>query len=446
MIGKPGDSLYFYGGKIYGADKDGNPIDTLLDDPWMEKTEHIPFITFEGEFSTPGNNTVIFNHFDLPIGKLTFNQLGTHKGEIYTAGKWHKERPFSKEDSGSPASFKDFWGIGNFAMARLLSREELKEFTSFDPDEVGEGELYLQLKHSPNLTYPPPRLYKEGRYMGVQLPAFESVIPLKKEHIDAIMDNIYTSRFVIENGRAHRYSAENGRYGAGNPNFSDVPDGTYEFFKGKPEKVGFLAWSSEVPQNHPLNKRSTERTKELFNIGIEMFTAYEPYSFFQIYYPHRYAYFRDGDLYLLGAPILKKDDPVLKKFIEEEKQRAEASTEQRPYLPFIDRGAPLKNGKVDVEFVKKFGVKIPEKRYVALGDNHAMSKDSRLFGFVPEENLQGVPSLLLWPPGERWGMPPQTSYPVLTASRLIVWGIAALLILGWYLFHRYRMSRRLFPD
>jgi len=61
-----------------------------------------------------------------------------------------------------------------------------------------------------------------------------------------------------------------------------------------------------------------------------------------------------------------------------------------------------------------------------------MSADSRVFGFVPEGNLEGAPSVILWPPGERWGMPPQTAYPLLNTPRLIIWGIAALIFAVWY--------------
>lgn len=446
LIGKPGDALYFYGGNIYGVDRDGKPIEVLLEDPWMKKIEHIPFITFEGEISVVSDtNKILFLHFNRPIGKLSFNRIGTTRGEINANGQWGKEHPFDQAEADKISSLSDFWGIGNFAMARLLTKEELKKYTIFDPEKLGDAELYLQLKHSPNLTYPPPRLYKEGRYMGVQIPTFESIIPLKKEAVDKIMDNMYTARFVIKDGRARRYNFESDRFSSGNPSFAGVPDGTYEFYHGKAEKVGFSGWTSELSQEHPLNKHTTSLTQALYNLGIEMLTAYEPNAFFQSNYPHRYAYFRDGDLYLLGAPILKKDDPALQAFVANEKELERKGTPQQPYMPFIDRGAPLKDGKLDTAFIKNFGIKVPEKHYLVLGDNHAMSKDSRIFGFVPEQNLQGAPSFLIWPPGSRWGFPPQTAYPFINVPRLIVWSAVALILLAWYLVQRRRYSKRLFP-
>jgi len=445
MIGKPGDSLYFYGGKIYGIDKEGNSLNVLQDDPWMKQIEHIPFINFEGNVSMQGNQTILFEHMGKAIGKLSYTRTGTFQGEINVNGAWKKERPFEKNQTDEISSMGQFWGINNFAMARLLSPGELKEWTTFHLEDLEEAELYLQLRHSPNLVYPPPRIYKDGQHMGIQLSTFESVIPLKKEHIQAIRDHMYTSRFVIKSGRTKRYSAETDNFLAGNPHFSDVPDGTYEIYNGKAEQVGFYGWTSELGSTHPLNSTSTTRIKELFNMGIEMLTSYEPSAYFQIYYPHRYAYFRDGDLYLLGAPIFNKKDPILQKYIASEKAREAKATTELPYKPFLDRGPPLKNGVIDKEYIKTFGVKIPEKNYLALGDNHAMSMDSRLFGFVPENNIQGAPAFVLWPPGNRWGTPPQTPYPFLSIPRVIVWSIAGTILLIWYFIRRRRLASTL-PD
>lgn len=42
-------------------------------------------------------------------------------------------------------------------------------------------------------------------------------------------------------------------------------------------------------------------------------------------------------------------------------------------------------------------VEIPEGHYFALGDNSAHSNDSRVWGFVPEENLIGKAFMIYWP-------------------------------------------------
>lgn len=435
LIGKPGDILYFYGGKIYGVDKEGHSLNVFFEDPWMKKLEHIPFLTFEGMVSTPQNQMILFQHFGQPVAKLTYNRIGVFKGEIYQNGAWKK---------AELTSLKNFWGMGNYGMARILNRNELRSLTSFHPEDFEEAELYLEIRHSPNLIYPPPRLYKEGPRLGVQLPSFESVIPLKPHHIAEIKKHLYTSRFIVQNGKARRYSAEETGFAAGNPHLPGIPDGTYEIFDGNAQEIRFSGWARDLPKDHPLQNLTTEQVKDLFNMGIEMLNFYEPSGLFQTYYPHRYAYYNEGDLYLLGAPILRKEDPILEKFVASEKKRQAEAPLDQPYLPFVDAAPPLKEGKIDIDFLRTYGLKIPDKYYLALGDNHAMSLDGRIFGFVPEKNIQGAPSWLLWPPGPRWGSPPQTAYPLFSVPRAIIWSVAGAIFLAWYLFRR-RQRRNTHP-
>ncbi|NGX42650.1 MAG: Signal peptidase I T [Chlamydiae bacterium] len=446
LIGKPGDSLYFYGGKIYGIDAEGNPLEELLNDPWMEKLEHIPFLTFEGDISFPSQNQVLFKHMNLPVGKVFFKRFGTPTGEIFNGKEWIKDQSFeSTKAKEEIRSFGDFWGMGNFAMARLLTKKQVENYTDVDIRDLEEGVLYLQLRHTPNLTYPPPQLFQDRHQYGIHVPALETIIPLQQKHLDAIMDNMYTSRFIVKNGSAHRYNIEGSTPYSGNARFSDVPDGTYEIYHGKAEQVGWKGKTSQLPETHPLLRRDASRVQELFNKGID-FSKNEARAFSQGYYPHRYAYFRNSDLYLMGAPILTKEDSTLIQFLQKEEGKERQSTSSNPYLAFTDRGPPLKNGNYDIEFIRKFGLTIPEKRYLVLGDNHAMSADSRVFGFAPEDNIRGAPSFLIWPPGDRWGAPPQTAYPFLTLPRLIVWLIALAIFITWYVLHRKRMSTRIFPE
>ena len=42
-------------------------------------------------------------------------------------------------------------------------------------------------------------------------------------------------------------------------------------------------------------------------------------------------------------------------------------------------------------------VVVPEKSYIALGDNRPNSADSRYWGYVPEQNIRGPVILRYWP-------------------------------------------------
>lgn len=141
----------------------------------------------------------------------------------------------------------------------------------------------------------------------------------------------------------------------------------------------------------------------------------------------------------MNARLFSRDDPALIAFHEREAERAAQSTEKRPYIPFGGVEPPMEEGKIDPAFLRAFGVEVPEGHYLVLGDNYPMSQDSRAFGFVPEANLQGAPSWILWPPGNRWGRPFQEPYPTFVLPRLIIWTLAALAAVIYYC---YREKKR----
>ncbi len=453
LMGKPGDVLYFYGGKIYGYDVHGNDLSELRDSPHLAQLEYIPFLTFEGKVMQDtqrqgnGIGRLLFLQMNKPIGRLSLLNLAETEGEIFNGSAWIKDSPTAQKSAHDRLlSYSDFWGMRNFAMARLLTRKQVELYSGVDMKALADGVLYLELRHTPSLSYPKPRLVRDdmGR-TSLLLTPYVTVIPLQQAQIDQIRENIYTARFVVSGGYAKRYSAEFSPVSpTGNPAFPHVPDGTYEFYHGQGVEVTWGAITRDLPPDHPLNSKEPAMVQKLYNMGMEMETAYEPRSVNQRAFPLRYAYFRDGDLYLLGAPILKKGDALLSAFVQGELARQAKSTRENPYVAFHDYGPPLhKDGSLDKEFIKTFGLALPEKHYLVLGDNHAMSGDSRIFGFVPEDNLQGSASLIVWPPGNRWGVPNQTPYPWFTVSRVTVWGTFFLLLAAWYSWYVMR-DRRLF--
>lgn len=436
LMGKPGDTVYFYGGKLYGLDKEGRPIEELLNASWLTGLEHIPFLSFMGMANVPKRNEVIFSQAQQPIARLELTYNGA-KGEIFDGQKWITDDfNAAKTPHKDLKTLSDFWGIGNYAMSELATKEDLAAMGLKTPN-LEDADLYLVLRHHPTMD---PKMLKDykGPIMGT-FPILEtSIIPLNKQHLDALMDHMYTARFVIKNGKAKRYSVEEAPFTQNSPTFSHIPDGTYEFYYGKAYKILFGGIAKELPIDHPIYRRNLDDVKKLYNYGINMDLTYGSSRDHAHQIPNRYAYFREGDLYLLGGPVIKKDDPSLMAFNKKEEEKEVQSTAQNPYAAFKDHGAPLANGRMNVDFIKTFGLKIPENNYLVLGDNHAMSADSRVFGFVPQQNLQGVPDLILWP---RLTYPMQNPYTLFVFSRLSIWILAAAIGMICYAIYRYRLRR-----
>ncbi len=441
-VAKPGDTLYFYGGLIYAIDKEGNPVLDQADPLFLQKygierIDHIPYISMDGKpsVSRPAAHNVFtavtLNQMNLPVGKLEVKGKDQIEGRFFNGQEWVADRVEAlKAPHDMPVSYSDLWGIGNYAQARLLTQSKAQTFYGALPE--GEASAYLELRHTPNLTYPKPDL-RQGELGFVQpmITPFATLVPLKQSHLETIQKALYTARFIVQNGRAFRYHEGRRRpqrpeY---DPRFPQVPDGCYEFYYGVGYKVHTGGILSRLPNDHPLYDSSAENIMKLFNLGIGFNTVFEPVAPNQPYNPQRFAYYRDSDLFVMGTPILKKTDPTLIRFIQSETDKQNASSREKPYIAFVDHGAPLKDdGKLNIDFIRAFGLKVPENGLVALGDNYAMSADSRDFGFVPTKNLRGAPSFTFWPPGKRIGALPQPPYPWMTLPNLIVWTVAAIVI------------------
>lgn len=448
-MGVPGDILYFYGGKIYGIDKFGNEIKELRESSSLEGLEHIPFIDFEGKVLTTAPNArglyspVFYYQMNQLIAKHSFHNSGKTYGEIYVDNEWKLES--SSQNKNSIQSYSDFWGIKNYAMARLMTKQELMNFSQANTENLEDAPLYLEIRHTPSLSSPNSKIIRD-KYARIRpvISTNISVIPLQQNHLDAMMASLYTSRFTVKDGYAQRYTADKQASMTTSilPQFSDVPDGKYEFYYGKGHSIGWGGETSPLPKDHPLYEKNPKSIQKLFNLGIAFFNGYSPHSKDQPFFPSRYAYFRDGDLYLLGTPILKKDDPTLIAFLHREQHLEEIDPQ---YRPFKDFGAPLKNdGTIDKHFIETFGMKIPEGMFLALGDNHAASSDSRDFGFVPQNNIRGSAGPILWPLGHRWGSPPQAPLPWLTIPSFIVYFlIFSISALSFFLYKK-RLNKPIF--
>ncbi len=437
LIGKPGDILYFYGGQIYGINAQGKEITALRNPDWMQSLEHIPFIRFDGKVETSGLKQGIFKdatfyQMNIPVAKLSLNQIGAViSGEM-----------LARPGKGSLANYSDLWGFKNYAMARLLTPEQAEKFYPGSTQDIGKGILFLDLTHHPNFRNG-SMIRDENNRLRPDFGTHASLMALTQEHVKKIFRHLTTCRFVMEKGVAYRYgmNIKNPASLPYLPHLPDIPDGTYEIQNGKAYKVLWGGVTSELSADHPLYRNDPERVQLLYNLGIEFVNFYNPSESRRIH-PSRYAYFRNHDLYLLGSPIVLSADPEMTLFLKKEYQKQSMSTSVRPYFPFDDAGPPMtSDGKIDADFIRKFGLVIPDKMYLALGDNHAMSADSRMFGFVPEENIRGGPSFLFWPPGSRVGRLAQPPFPHLTFPNLFVVGGAIAIGLGASYYLRRRLQK-----
>jgi signal peptidase I len=438
MIGKPGDILYFYGGEIYGIDVQGNDISSELQLSSLDLIEHIPFIDFDRKMSLPPGpvngiySPIFLYQMNEPIAKLYVTAQHQVKGQMLNPPDVHA--------AGAPPvkEYADLWGFKNYGMSRLLTRDQVKSLTDHDPSTMEAGILYLEIKHHPSFANAQLIRDEIGR-LRPSLKVSSSIIPLQEHHLRALFANMYTARFDVTNNLAYRWgsSAKNPFL----PQLPGVPNGCYEFYYGTAYQVKWQGITQKLSSTHPLYQFDPERVQLLYNIGMEFDTRFTPQIKNQQLKPARYAYFRNGDLYLLGAPILSQDDPTLTEFLSRESARHLAATPQNPYIPFTDAGPPLKtDGSLDIDLIRHYGILIPPQSYLVLGDNHAMSGDSREFGFVPQMNLRGAPDFIFWPPDSRWGHPNQPHYLWINLPRSIVWVIAAVCISCGIIYWRSRNS------
>lgn len=416
-VAKDGDRIYFYGGKIYGIDKEGGPLTPLQTLPHLSALEYVPFISFEGKVDQEKDDFII-RHMNIPVASVKLSRSGSMHGTPIGSGTFGKD-----------------WGIDNYGISRILEPQDLP------PEALQLGytnenaKLYLEIKHTPRL---PVNQGPDAQGHPTLLNTERSWIYLDNEACRTIKESLYTARFFVRKGTAFRYTPEgpdlNGR---GVLLDRQIPDGCYEFIDGVAYEIGFGAIAHPLPPSHPIYPSSLKMLKTLYNSGIDFSNSTNNPKRYN-YFPARYTYYNEGSLYTLGKPLFEPGNSTLAGFIEKETAR---QTEHKGYIPFVDSGPPIKDGVLDVEFIKTHGMRIEDGHYLMLGDNHAMSNDSRFFGAVPQKNLQGSPALIFWPPGERWGRPPQPALPLFRVSNVVVVSTAIVLIWLSLTIYNRRTSR-----
>jgi signal peptidase I len=442
LVGMPEQYLYFYGGDIYILKSDGKTIERIHSIPELQPIEYIPFISFEGKIEPTNTSrfsrtkTFRLSHFNSPIAEIEISPYQKVQGRIFAGGHWVEE--FKDQDTlfkTKPHSFGEFWGINNFAKCRLLLPSDLPREAQKGGYSYPQAALYLELHHNP---YLPNGAILAQNATWPLVRTRVSWIPLLEGHVEKLAKALTTARFVIADGKVHRYHFEKTTSDP-IPLPNPIPDGTYEFIQGIAYKIGFQGYAEQLPPTHPLYPSSIEALIFWYNVGIEM-----QKEFLQPQYPlipSRFAYFNDGSLYALGKPLFEADEPLLAWFLLQEVTR---QANDPSYQVFQDHGSFEKNPP-DPQFMKTYGLHIKKGQYLVLGDNHAMSYDGRFFGPIPRANIQGSPLFILSPFGSRWGLIEQTTSSFPSFWSFVMWSITLASIIG-YKVHIKRKRQRLIQE
>ena len=81
-----------------------------------------------------------------PVVKLYVSPSNQVHGEMVNPPQIHAP--------GAPpvADYGDLWGFKNFGMVRLLTRDQVKNFTDQNSFDLEEGVLYLEIRHHPSIA------------------------------------------------------------------------------------------------------------------------------------------------------------------------------------------------------------------------------------------------------------------------------------------------------
>jgi len=266
LIGKPGDTLYFYGGEIYGVNERGRELTELRDPKYFQELEHIPFIRFEGKVETPESatrgiyQTAFIYQMNEAVAKLSLNSMGTINGEMISEPKLR--------------TYSDLWGFKNYAMSRILTSAQVKQLYPNGLTDLEPGLLYLDMQHHPSLQGGKLTRDEMGRFRP-SLGTSTSILPLTQIHLDQILAHMTTCRFEVKDGRVYRFGSghEGAQY---RPELPGVPNGTYEMQNGVAREVLLGGIAKELDPSHPLLSHNPQQIQTLYNFGFEWSNYYEP--------------------------------------------------------------------------------------------------------------------------------------------------------------------------
>ena len=146
LIGKPGDTLYFYGGMVYGFDENGKDFTRELKENIPPYIEYIPIIGFEHKVDTmeysPSSQihqTSVYYQMNRPIVLLD----AISKEVVHNT-------PLVDKDYPTNYSTYELYGMKFFSQVRLLNEEDLRNFYPEQEHLFDQGRLYLELTHHPD--------------------------------------------------------------------------------------------------------------------------------------------------------------------------------------------------------------------------------------------------------------------------------------------------------
>ncbi|MCK5787796.1 MAG: hypothetical protein KAH32_02230 [Chlamydiia bacterium] len=392
-VALPGDTVYFYGGKLYVVDKDGKFDSDFLK---LQEDNAMFFAPILSKLPAVYRKSIDKNIISGEIVE-SYELFGKKLIEItHRRGLTYSIRNFQNVDIND--SFGS-WGASNYYEGKIID--------ALDSDIDEEAALEITYKSS---------IASGSSFVEPEIANEKSLIMLDSSTLSKMFNCIDTERFIVKNGVASCLSNNDGGKGFNNANsnfedFKDVPNGVYEINNGQVFNiinidptcglVPILSFSiKRKSHDTSLSSRSLANVKRLFNYGISINN--------KVSYTRRLLYISKGYLHIGRYKFLDINDLRMSDLLS----KIDLST------------VPYSNGKVDVDFIKKHGITIPDHKYMMLGDNTVSSSDSRFVGFIDQDDVEG--RVVLIPSTMNYNRFALSSQPKVS---LYVWAMRLIVVL-----------------